>query len=153
MAENGFKSRNTPRVLVGYDAAVTQWVSNHLSCRFGECSALGFVLDGQIIAGVVYSNYTGHDIHLNIASIDKRWCNRTSLRNIFAYPFLHLKCRRATVLVDEKAILVQKFVERIGFKKEGLLREGHPNDNAVVFGMLKSECRWINGKEKRAKAS
>lgn len=120
-------------------------------------AALGIVRNGIITAGVVFNQHRPLlNIELTIASVgDKRWCNREVLWWIFAYPFLQLKCKRVTALVDSTNQPVQAFLCRVGFHQEGILRQGYPpNGDAVIFGMLKDECRWLeNGRDVHRKAA
>ena len=137
-------------LLYGYGPEVAEWVKRELEMEsgFGPCEAIGVVSEGRIIAGIVYSQYRHPSIEMAIASISPRWANRRILRALFDYPFNELKCKRITVLVDSDAKDVRSFDERLGFVFEGILREANPNGDAAIYGMLKNECRWIDGQEK-----
>lgn len=98
---------------------------------------------GRLIAGVVFFCYRPPSIEMAIASISPKWVTRTVARHVFDYPFNQLGCKRITVTVDVDKHDVRRFDERIGFVQEGILKEAHPNGDAVIYRMLKSECRWI----------
>ena len=106
---------------------------------------IALMRDGVIIAVCVYSHYTGAGVMMNIASDgSKRWMTKQFLRACFEWPFNYLKCRRVTGLVRADQPDVVKFDEHLGFKQEGVVREGEEDGmDLVVLGMLKSECRWI----------
>jgi RimJ/RimL family protein N-acetyltransferase len=140
------------RLIYGRDVEIAAWVSAKIGePNFGQCSAIGVELDGKIIAGVVYSNYVEHhgkpiSIELSIASIDKRWCTRYNLRELYAYPFLQLNVQRAQVSTPVESQGVVKFDEKLGFKYEGTARKAHfLGGDMVVLSMLRDECRWLNG--------
>lgn len=121
----------------------------------GTYASLGIVRDGHIVAGIVYHYRPPHDADMTIASIDKRWCNRLVLKAIFVYPFLQLKCKRVTALVESTNQPIQAFLCRVGFQQEGILRQGYASGgDAVIFGMLRDECRWLeNGRDVQRKAA
>ncbi len=107
---------------------------------------MGFVLDDdKIIAGVVFNNTTSDPglMEATIASTSPKWCNRATLRLIFRYVFEQAGCRRLTATTEAKNQSARTFLCKLGFREEGVIRQGFPNDDAVVYGMLKGECRWL----------
>lgn len=137
-------------ILYGADQDVCEWVSNQL---FGEnyafdskSKAIGVVKDNELIAGVIYNNYQPNLlIEMSIASIDKQWCSKHNLRAFFKYPFIQLGLERVQTLCSAKEGGIIMFNQRLGFKKEGYHRMAWPlGGDAISFGMLKSECKWIN---------
>ncbi len=138
------------RAISGHDQAIARWVGERIGIEaFGQCVAIGIVDEwGNILAGVVYNNYReGVGLEATIASTSPRWCNRAMLAAIFGYPFDQVGCRRLTAITERKNQPVRAFLCRIGFREEGLLRHGFPSDDAVVYGMLREECRWLRTKE------
>lgn len=140
-------------LVYGYDHEIGFWVANQLGIDgFGELRAIG-VFDGEkIIAGVVYFNYRHPNIEMAVASIDRRWANRRTLKAFFSYPFIQLGCNRVTALVDSDNKKVRAFDERLGFVHEGTLRQGHPTGDAEIYGMLKTECRWLEYGDRQEKS-
>ncbi len=118
---------------------------------FGEnAKAIGYVLDGDLICVVVYNNYlecvdgSPHQIEMSIASIDKRWANRKTLKAFFAYPFIQLKLKRVQITSKTDAEGVNLMLERLGCTKEGNHRKGYPTgEDCFSWSMLPAECRWI----------
>lgn len=136
-------------LLYGADKDVCAWVSEKL---FGapheyddKARAIGVVKDGSLIAGVVYTNYHPNLlIEMSVASVDKRWANRHTLRAFFTYPFIDLGVKRVQTLCSANEEGVVMFNKRIGFIHEGTHREAwHTGGDALSFGMLKHECGWI----------
>jgi RimJ/RimL family protein N-acetyltransferase len=62
---------------------------------------------------------------------------------IFGYPFNQVGCRRLTATTEAKNQPVRAFLCHLGFREEGVIRQGFPTDDAVVYGMLRDECRWL----------
>lgn len=136
-------------VIYGQDERVCKWVADKVSeSDFLLARAIGLEEDGELIAGVVYENYTGKNITMHVAAVPgKRWLNREFLFRSFAYPFLQLGCNRVTGLVKEDNHDARKFDEHLGFKKEGLLRKAcDDGSDLILYGMLKEECRWIGNR-------
>lgn len=136
-------------IVIGRDREIAEWVGQRLKTNFVEFRAIGLAYRGKLIAGVVYHNYRPpKNIEMSIASDSPRWATRSSLNVFFSYPFQQLGCSRVTAITDAGATHTRNFLERLGFVQEGLLRDGNPEDDAVIYGLLKRECRWIHGKER-----
>ena len=136
-------------LVFGRDAEIAEFVrarAPHAENGFDRYTTIGIARDGQLICGVVYNEYRTHSIHASIASSDPRWADRRTLRAIFSYPFVQLGCGRITTYCGASMLSVRRFNERLGFTQEGLLRRGFGDDDCVVFGMLREECRWIERK-------
>lgn len=114
---------------------------------FHHYSAIGLE-DVDLVGGVVYEFCTGTNIFAHIASDGSRkWISPAFLGAIFWYPFEQLKCNRITVFVRVDNVDSQRFVEHLGFKREGQLRAACTDgSDLIIYGMLKSECRYIEGK-------
>src|SRR5690349_3238467 len=130
-------------LIYGRDAEVAEWVRVRTDVlTFGACAAIGVALDGTLIAGLVYREYTGRDIQLSIAADSPKWCTKRTLRYLLGYPFLQLKCARVTAIVAKKNKRSRTLVERLGFKLEGTIRRAFPKDHGLIYGMLREECKW-----------
>jgi RimJ/RimL family protein N-acetyltransferase len=127
-----------------YGEEVANWVWARVSAKpTTEYAAIG--LKGKdIVAGVVYTRYhPGISIEMTVAAESATWAVPGYLRALFAYPFLQLDCQRATAIVAAKNIKSRKLCERVGFVQEGLCRYGFKDDDAVIYGMYKNTCRWV----------
>lgn len=126
---------------------VGDWVRQRIKYvnSWGEWyQAIGFARNGELVGGVVYNLYSGHDIAIHVASDGtRRWVNRENLRATFGYPFCQLKVNRLTGYVPAKNADARRFDEHLGFIYEGTLREALPDDDIAVYGMLRRECRFI----------
>lgn len=149
--------------LYGHDRDIAHWVAEripHLRPRlqhfehgmvFGPCAAIGVVDDlGALIAGVVFHGYdpfTGN-IEVSCASDTPRWGNREIFREILRYPFSQLSCTRCTAVTPRRAppgaTSPRKFLEGLGFVREGSVRRGFGSENAIIYGLLAEE--WATGR-------
>ena len=144
-------------LLYGADQDVCDWASMQFIGRkdwFRDSGAIGVVNNGKLIAGVIYSNYCTDkennpvSIEMSIASIDKRWATRHNLRAFFMHPFIDLKVKRVHTLCSAKNEGVVMFNKRLGFRQEGYHLEAWPlGGDAISWGMLKSECKWVKNGE------
>lgn len=106
--------------------------------------ALGLERDGELVAAVIFNLYSGADIAMHVAAVPgRRWMTRSFLRAVFHYVFVKCGCRRVSGWVPAKNLEAQRFDEHIGFKREGLMRHALPDDDVVVMGMLREECRFL----------
>ena len=129
--------------IYGQDSKVLDFMEKHLAdCKFSsEVNTLGVESNGELIAGVVFENYTGSSISIHVAALEGRhWLSREFLFRVFAYPFLQLECNRVTGLVRVDNAKAQKLDEHLGFVKEGVLRRGATDGtDYIIYGMLKDE--------------
>lgn len=140
-----------PRLTFGDDANIAAWVKMRIPvlATAGRFTAIGVVDSetGTPLAGVIYNSFREGDCNIHLAADDPRWCTRRVISVLLQYPFVQLKQRRLTAISAQRNKHGRKFIERIGFKIEGKIRHAFPKDNAIVYGMLVSECRWIpNGR-------
>lgn len=121
---------------------------------YRDFSAIGLERDGELVAGVVYQLYTGTggSMLMHVASNESRhWMTPAYLAACFRYPFVQMRCRRVTGLVRADNAVAQRFDEHLGFRREGLLREGCTDGvDMIIYGMLASECRFLKGKHHAA---
>jgi hypothetical protein len=151
------------QLLYGHDEEVTHWVCEnipHLAIRIPDFP-LGHVLgpavaigvlgdDGQLIAGVVFHGYDPYvrAMEVSCAATTPRWGNRAVFSEIMRYPFEGAKVQRLTAATPRRAkpgaTSPRKFLEGLGFVREGSIRRGFGDDNAIIYGLLREE--WLDGR-------
>jgi len=137
------------RLVLGQDAAVADWVGRRIAHvgsgeAFGPCAAIGVAGEGGgVLGGVVFSNWQPgcRSIEVSFAAETPRWLTRRIIAGILAYPFDQLGCQRITAVTARRARRVRRFLDLFGFKREGLVRQGLGDDDAMIYGMLKREWR------------
>ncbi len=132
---------------------VCRWASSQLYGRddvFNGDKAIGWIKDGQIFGATIYSDFKTDakgklfSCEMTGICLDKRWANRYILRELFAYPFTQLKLKRVQMITSVNAGGVNNVVSKLGFTKEGILRQGYVlGGDAVIWGMLQQDCEWI----------
>ena len=136
------------KLVYGADDLLGKWVSHQLGQPIPEGVAIGVERDSRLIAAVVFHNYHGHMIEASIAATTPKWCSRRALAAFFNYPFNQAGVQRLQVVCRRKNKHARKFVERLGFKFEGIGRRAwSATEDAAIYSMLPHECRWIDGQE------
>ena len=150
-------------ILYGADEMVADFVAAHIphmqGASFGErhpvtgllpYAALGVIRGDNFVGGAVYYNWRTSngrwvDVEMSAAFEPKcNWCNRATLRELFWYPFVTADCLRMTTITGRKNKAARKADVSMGFKLEGVARkaiDGH--QDAMIYGMLRGECKWI----------
>ena len=133
------------RVILNERDRCAEWARQRIPHvpSWGEwCEAIGLEEDGELLAVVVFNLYSGADIAMHIAAVPgRRWMTREFLRVAFRYPFVQLGCRRVSGYVPASNADAQRFDEHLGFRREGLMRHALPDDDIIVYGMLREEAR------------
>jgi RimJ/RimL family protein N-acetyltransferase len=144
---------------------VADWVGRRIAHvgtgeAFGPCAAIGVEAeDGRPLGGVVFSNWQPacRSIEASFAADGPRWLTRRLIGQILSYPFGQLDCQRITALTPRRATAARRFLEAFGFRREGLVRKGFGDDDAVVSGLLRREwetSRWVRrGDQSRSPSS
>lgn len=98
----------------------------------------------KIVAIVLFHDFQGGNVGMTIASDSPKWCSRGRLRQIFDTVFSKWDCRRATAITTGKNQKSRKFLKRLGFRREGIMKKFFSNkEDMYIFGMLKENCKWV----------
>lgn len=113
--------------------------------RFNTLSFYRVDEDGiKLVCDWLFLSLSSHDVVVHMASYSRIWAKPELLYNVFAYPFLQLRCRRITAPIAEANVAARRAAERLGFVLEGCLREAdREGGNILTYGMLRGECRWL----------
>lgn len=143
-------------VVYGDDARFIDWAAGRIGIQFrDDARAIGLVRaddvaepdenrDSQgrrILASVVFDTFSRFDCCMHVASDgSRRWLNREYIIRCFAYPFIQCGLKRVTGLVPADNTDALRFDMHLGFKVEGVCREGAENGDLVVLGMTRADC-------------
>lgn len=106
---------------------------------------LGLEKDGELVAGVAYEGFNGHNVWMHVAAQPGgKWMTRDFLRYCFYYPFEELKVSRISGYVEASNKHALKFDLHLGFKPEARL-SGAASDggDVVVLVMRRGDCRYV----------
>ena len=136
-------------LVLGQDRDVAAWVAAripHMAAGegFGPCAAIGVADEsGRALGGVVFSNFQPRyrSIEVSFAAETPRWLTARLIGGILSYPFVQLGCQRITAVTPRRAARARRFLDRFGFRREGVVRKGFGADDAIVSGLLEREWR------------
>lgn len=121
------------------DERVARFVGSQVNRTiFPPFTAMGIERNGQVIGGVVFNCFTGHDVHVTVAG--QGW-TKGFLADVGQYVFGTLKCARMTIITEKPNVI--RIAERLGGEIEGMMRDYFGKDRpAFLIGILKDEYRW-----------
>lgn len=90
---------------------------------------------------VLYKNYCSGDIEM-VCGGEPGWVTPGLLKFVLSYPFEQLACNRITCLAHRKNKVMRGYLERMGFKLEGVKRKALNGADLMIYGLLRSENRW-----------
>jgi hypothetical protein len=97
---------------------------------------------GEPIGALIWSELTGANIELTIYG--PRAFPRGVIIASFAYAFNALGVSRITVRCQADKPKLIRLIEKMGWRREGTLRRFYgPELDAVIFGMVREDCRWL----------
>ena len=133
-------------LIVSNPARVFAFVRGYTKVMATEgMQGLGLVKDGELIAGVIFEGFNGHNMWMHVAAQPgAKWLNRAFLKACFAYPFIQCGVSRVSGYVEASNAAARKFDEHLGFTQEAVLK-GAASDggDAIIYVMPKGNCRYV----------
>ncbi len=148
------------KLALGNDALWAQWAAQFIphmhGGRFGDAATIGVIdKDGRPVGCVVFTEHLveTRNIQISFAADKRNWLTRRLMTAILRYPFRQLGVQRLTALVPPSATNATQFLTRMGWRREGCIRLGFGNEDAIVWGLLESEWKWSRFNMDRAVTS
>ena len=121
------------------DARFRPWLEERIGVVLpSDAQFVGRVVGERIAAAIGVSHWTGPDVELSVAASPGSG-SRGLLRTVFAYVFGQLGCVRCTARIRASNQDSIALAERLGFRREGVLRKGYGDEDAIIFGLLREE--------------
>lgn len=108
-------------------------------------SVIGKVKDGQMVAGVLYEDWSGTNLVCHIAG-ESDWADRYFLAVIFDFPFNQQGAKRITAPVCSSNAKSIALLIKMGFNLEAKLLGATAKGDLLLFSMFKDNCKYIRGK-------
>lgn len=146
---------NEPGLIGSLLVNADEFVGDYVAAKLGPTvrfrppfRALGVVRRGMFLGGVIYHDYLklehGNQIMVSFAFERPDWALPQTVREICRYPFDVLKCGRVSALIAKSNKRSRKFVEGLGFKREGVHPRGMDGrETAISYGLLREQCRFL----------
>jgi len=124
------------------------WIQQQGAGFYREgCKCIGLERNGQLVAGAMYDYFNGASVYVHLAITGK--LSREYTWYCFYYPFVQLGAKMLIGLVAADNAKARRFDEHIGFKLLTEIEDAHPCGSLLVYGMKKSDCRWLNIKREK----
>ena len=108
-------------------------------------SAVGRVIDGQIVGGVSFSEFSGRSIAMHCAGVG-HWLSRELLNKAFLYPFEQLKVHKVLGLVDQSNVNARRLNQHLGFVLETRIKDAALGGDWLVYSMTREQCRFLGAR-------
>lgn len=133
------------------DERLIKWAQDVIGCEFrADAKAIGYGNGDDIFAVTVFDGFSVCDCNMHVASDGTgHWLSRKYLLALFAYPFIQLKLRRVTGLVPARNESALRFDAHLGFEFEGRCRNALPDDDIIILGLLRENCKYIHPDHRR----
>ncbi len=121
------------------------YMNERLSSDFtpDKSRCIASVEDGKILGAVIFDRFTKYGCELSIASDHPRFLTRNFIHVTCYYAFVTCGKIRITTLVKEHNKRSIKLTKGIGFIHEATLKQAYGDQDAILFRMLKDECKWL----------
>lgn len=124
---------------------VAAFVSAATDCTVPSAggAAIGWLRDDELLAGVLYEDFTGSSITATIAVAPGAVLTKEFVRAIFTYPFVQLGCGKMLALIHENNWRSHRLVKHMGFEVEAVIADYYPDGALNIYTMTKADCRWL----------
>jgi hypothetical protein len=124
--------------------AIAGFIEQKLQVRISPpFTAFGFASDDdRPMCAALFNDYSGSNIEMTIFA-EPGGITRQVLRYLANYVFVKNGCRRLTVRTKKRNKRVLQLAPRYGFKYECIAKHYFADDDAVVFRMLKEDCKFL----------
>ena len=142
------KANPIPYTLINeFTEEVIQFIRDNLDIDYvsDKSTVLAFRDDEGILGGWVFERYTGIG-----GSVTVHWCGRDAgwlklgmLEMCAHYVFEQLACELVIGEVPESDHIVRQIDEKLGFKQLAVIPGYFLNDNLVIYGLTRCNCRFL----------
>lgn len=135
-------------LVYGHDRELALWAGLKLGydgpIRSTEPTAIGVARHGKIVAAAVFYDYRLTSIEVTFVTTTPHWASRANIKAILSYPFVQIGCRRLTAITEEGNLDARAFLERLGFRQEGVHPDGFVSGTGISYGLLRRDAeRWL----------
>ena len=124
--------------------AIAAFIEQKLQIKISPpYTAFGFASDdNRPLCAVMFNDFNQSNIEMTIYA-EPGGITRPVLKYLAHYVFVKNGCRRLTVRTKKSNKHVLQLAPRYGFKYECIAKDFFPDDDAVMFRMLRKDCRFL----------
>ena len=131
------------RILLYADDLVGRWLSDHMGVEilppFTSFGVIG--ANGQLTGAMIFNNLNEGSVEVSLYA--PRAITKGLLRVASSYIFETLGCNRVTARTRASNLRACRFIQKVGFQREGVLRAYYKDgEDAILYGLTKSDNRW-----------
>ncbi len=108
-------------------------------------TAFGVLGGDRIVGGVAFAFWhdspEGGDIEVSSVFEPGARVTPRMWRHLYGYAFVQLNCRRISCQTTRRNKAARQHAERMGFRLEGVRREGWGRQDLMLYGLLRSDMR------------
>jgi len=121
------------------------WVFHRIQKTWGPegREVIGLVKDDEVLAGVVFEDYTGAAMAVHIAVSHENVPLRKFLIAVADYAFNQMAVDKLIGLVPSTNTPALGFDLRLGFKPEAVIKGVYPDGDLVILSLTKEDCRFL----------
>ena len=129
-------------IIAGRDQEIAEWAADKLGQSFvPPYIAIGIEDKGELTGAIVINDFCERNVELT--AVGRGAFSRRVIRDVCRYCFETLNCQRITARTRAGNDHVRGLMERLGAVQEGYLADWYDDDDCVIYGLLKSECRFL----------
>lgn len=131
------------RMLLFADSFVANWMTGMTGEKIiPPYTAIGIIGQNGLLSGAVLFNQL-HEGNIEVSLYAPKVVSRGVLRAAASFAFRTNGCSRVTARTRASNLRACRFIEKVGFRQEGVLRSYFADgEDAILYGLLKDECRW-----------
>jgi RimJ/RimL family protein N-acetyltransferase len=125
---------------------VGAWVAEQVgqSASWGSFSALGVERNGELLAGIVFNNFNGHNATCHIAVTKSGKHLIALLQTAAEYAFEVCQLKRLTGLVEMSNVKALTLNKHMGWEEEFVMKSAAADGGDLqVLVMWRDTCRWL----------
>lgn len=131
-------------ILFGQDDFVGAWVFARVGRgRWlpGEGTAIGWLEEGELVAGLTFTDWTGPNMFVGIA-IEGRRFPPALLRVGLLYAFKQVACTRLTFAIASNNLASISLAQRLGAELEASLQGALPDADLNYYVLRPDKCKF-----------
>lgn len=129
----------------------SEWVCRWTAEQLGDPSlfknnayGIAIVHRDQVVAGVVYHDWSETNTFISIATTSPAWCSRLTLKAIFGYAFNQMQVNGVSIIIRGGNRKWRKdLINRYGFTPKCKLEGWFKDCDGYLLRMMRAECKWI----------
>jgi RimJ/RimL family protein N-acetyltransferase len=111
-------------------------------------------IDGELLGGVIYTDFTGESLFCHIASFHNPWVSRDLLWVVFDYPFNQLGVKRIFGRIPETNLAAIGLNQHMGLKTIAVIPGVYKHGvGSRIMCIERADCRFLKIKPRHIRTN